>query len=75
MRKSGKFFEDTLYNLTRKGMRCFSVSQVYQNPEQSEFGAALSFLAQRVRAVLLDLRVYQNLRSYRFSGTLLLWHK
>ena len=27
-------------------MRCFSVSQVYQNPEQSEFGAALSFLAQ-----------------------------
>lgn len=42
--KSGKFFEDTLYNRTRKGTRCFSVSQVYQNPEQSEFGAALSFL-------------------------------
>lgn len=46
MRKSGKFFEDTLYTLTRKGMRCFSVSQVYQNPEQSGFGAALSSLAQ-----------------------------
>ena len=27
-------------------MRCFSVSQVYQNPEQSGFGAALSSLAQ-----------------------------
>ena len=26
----------------RKGVRCFSVSQVYQNPEQSGFGAALS---------------------------------
>lgn len=75
MCKSGKFFEDTLYNRPRKGVRCFSVSQVYQNPEQSGFGAALSSLAQRVRAVLLDLRVYQNLRSYRFSGTLLLWHK
>lgn len=75
MRKSGKFFEDTLYNRPRKGVRCFSVSQVYQNPEQSGFGAALSSLAQRVRAVLLDLRVYQNLRSYRFSGTLLHLHK
>ena len=35
-----------MYTLTRKGMRCFSVSQVYQNPEQSGFGAALSSLAQ-----------------------------
>lgn len=51
-------------------MRCFSVSQVYQNPEQSEFGAALSFLAQRVRAVLLDLRVYQNPEQSGFGAAL-----
>lgn len=29
----------------------------------------------RVRAVLLDLRVYQNLRSHRFGSTLLLMYK